>query len=98
MWPQMPILGYTMTNNASPVAEWRHPLGWSQREAARQLGISQKTLSELERSTRYDDGRETRIDRRTELAMAALARCPDLRLPADGKKGSPAEAGARGRG
>lgn len=62
--------------------EWRSRLGWSQREAARQLGISQKTLSELERATRYDDGRETRIDRRTALAMAALERNPDLQLSA----------------
>jgi transcriptional regulator with XRE-family HTH domain len=64
------------------IKAWRSRLGWSQREAARQLGISQKTLSELERATRYDDGRETRIDRRTLLAMERLESAPESRLSA----------------
>jgi len=57
---------------------WRRRMGWTQAEAARQLGISRRHVVSLEQG-RHADGRAATIERYTELACAALERLPDTR-------------------
>lgn len=60
-----------MTNEDIKV--WRTTLGWSQREASRQLGCTLQTFQNLESGKNHITGKQSRIDRRTELACMALA-------------------------
>jgi transcriptional regulator with XRE-family HTH domain len=52
---------------------WRERMGFTQRKAAEELGITQSAYAALEKGRAYDTGKVLRIDRRTELACAALA-------------------------
>jgi transcriptional regulator with XRE-family HTH domain len=61
---------------------WRDTMGYSQRAAAEALGMSLPAYQSLERGISYGTGRASTIDRRTELACAALAAGLDRFLPA----------------
>lgn len=69
-----------MDEGVVDVLAWRKRLGWSQREAARQLGVNLNTLQQYERGFRFDSDREVSVDRRTALAMMALEDHPESRL------------------
>ena len=62
------------------VFAWRQRMGWSQREAARQLGVNLNTYQQYERGRRFDSDQAVLIDRRTKLAMVALEGDPSLHL------------------
>jgi len=51
---------------------WRENLGWSRREAAEALGLSQGSVELYELGKRKDDGRSVAIPKNVELACAAL--------------------------
>jgi len=53
--------------------QWRSDMGLSQRAAAAALGMSLPAYQALERGASFSTGKPTTIDRRTELACAALA-------------------------
>lgn len=55
------------------LASWRHRMGYTQREAAAALGVQLPAYQQWERGARFRDARPVVIDRRTELACAALA-------------------------
>ena len=55
------------------LAAWRQHMGYTQRAAAAALGITLATYQRLERGAEWSDGAAVTIDRRTELACAALA-------------------------
>ena len=57
----------------SDLSAWRNRMGYSQRAAAAALGVQLPAYQEWERGARFRDGRPVVIDRRTELACAALA-------------------------
>lgn len=52
---------------------WRKHMGYSQRAAAKALGVVLTTLQAWERGRAYATGKRVIIDRRTTLACAALA-------------------------
>jgi len=54
------------------LSEWRARLAMSQRAAAECLGITLPSYQEIERGYRFRSGAPAPIDRRTELACAAL--------------------------
>lgn len=58
-------------NHATPIARWRARMGWSQREAARQLGMSLSAYQEHERGASFD-GRPRELSQVLLLACAAL--------------------------
>lgn len=64
----------------SHIEQWRANMGWTQREAARQLGIALNSFQELERGKRFKDGAPVYVSRRTALALTALERHPELHL------------------
>lgn len=66
------------------LAAWRAHLGYSQRAAAAALGVTLATYQRLERGADWADGAVVTIDRRTELACAALAAGLDEWRPAAG--------------
>lgn len=51
---------------------WRRRKYRRQDQAAAALGVSVATISNFERGYRYDNGAPVTIDRRTELACAAI--------------------------
>lgn len=55
------------------LSTWRHRMGYTQRDAALALGVQPVTYQEWERGARFRDERPVTIDRRTELACAAIA-------------------------
>ena len=55
------------------LAAWRQRMGYTQRAAAAALGVTLATYQRLERGADWADGAVVTIDRRTELACAALA-------------------------
>ncbi|WP_207389176.1 helix-turn-helix domain-containing protein [Marinobacter halodurans] len=65
------------------IKQWRARMKWSQREAARQLGLTLKGYQELERGTRFATGEPCHVDRRTKLACLYLESDPGSHLPED---------------
>lgn len=59
---------------ADELRAWRGRLGWTQRQAAAQIGVSKSMYRN------YEYGHE--IPRPVAVAAVALERLPDLRLPA----------------
>ena len=59
---------------------WRADMGWSQRKAASELGITLKTYQQLERGQSWATGEPVLPCLRTALACAALR----ARLPPEG--------------
>ena len=57
---------------------WRTSLGWSIAEAARRLGLSVSRASDYDKGVSRLRGNATVPDARTRLAMAALAKRPNL--------------------
>ena len=55
------------------MSEWRSKMGWTQRQAAEALGIALNNYQALERGMSWRTNKPLAIDRRTELACAALA-------------------------
>lgn len=55
------------------LSAWRQHMGYSQRKAAAELGVTLPTYQRLERGAEWADGSPVQIDRRTALACAALA-------------------------
>jgi transcriptional regulator with XRE-family HTH domain len=51
---------------------WRKAMGWTQTEAAIELGISRGSVELYERGSRREDGRPVEIPRTVALACAAL--------------------------
>lgn len=51
---------------------WRQRMGYSHQEAADALGIAKNTYQEMERGADFKTGKPRPIDRRTDLACAAL--------------------------
>ena len=51
---------------------WRTNMGWTQAHAAEQLGVTIATYQSWERGRHWTSGKLVEIDRRTELACAAL--------------------------
>lgn len=58
----------------STISEWRAFMGITQRRAASALGMTLKAYQELERGTSFDTGKPMVPDRRTLLALDALAK------------------------
>lgn len=52
---------------------WRARMGYSQRAAAKALGVALNTMQAWERGVAFHTGKPVAIDRRTALACAALA-------------------------
>lgn len=59
-----------MTNEE--LKSWRGSLGFSQRAAAKALGVSLANYQQLERGANFATGKPTRIDLRTAYACAAI--------------------------
>lgn len=55
------------------LSAWRAKMGYTQRDAAAALGVQLTAYQQWERGARFRDARPVVIDRRTELACAALA-------------------------
>lgn len=55
------------------LAAWRAHMAYSQRDAAAALGVVLRTYQVLERGAQFGTDKPVQIDRRTELACAALA-------------------------
>lgn len=53
--------------------DWRQQMAWTQRQAAEALGVALKSYQALERGKNWGTNTPVTIDRRTELACAALA-------------------------
>lgn len=53
--------------------KWRESMQFSQRKAAKQLGVSLPTYQAMERGTAFATGKPVTIDRRTAYACAAIA-------------------------
>lgn len=51
---------------------WRTRMGWTQKRAADELGLSLVWYQQIERGTRYATGEPALIERRTYLACMAL--------------------------
>ena len=59
--------------NNDDLKQWRDSLGWSQKRAAEELGIAIVNYQNMERGIRFNDGKPSPIDRRTELACKYLS-------------------------
>lgn len=55
------------------LAAWRSHMGYSQRAAARALGLALTTYQQMESGISRQTGKLVDVDRRTALACAALA-------------------------
>ena len=55
------------------IKQWRQQMGYTQRQAAEALGIALNNYQALERGMSWGKNTPLAIDRRTELACAALA-------------------------
>lgn len=62
---------------------WRTRMGWTQVEAARQLGISRVQYNRLEVAAQRGDGRNSEISRSIGLACCALEHLDALQLDAE---------------
>lgn len=60
-----------MTNGE--IKQWRLAMGYTQQQAAEALGMALNNYQALERGVSWKTNKPLAIDRRTELACAALA-------------------------
>lgn len=60
-----------MTNDQ--MLAWREGMGWTQDSAAEALGVTRATYQRMERGEDWKTGKAVVIDRRTELACAAIS-------------------------
>ena len=60
-----------MTKRTS-FAAWMEDMGWTVRETAKEIGLSQSRVQHLSIGRNYGDGRVARPDLMTRMAMAAL--------------------------